>query len=234
MTDHTADLKARLATPDETGLDPTYLVPLLRLLATGDPVEIADLASAAGRSVEETRAQLAKVPETEYDAVGRILGQGLTLRPTRHRFTLPGRELYTWCALDTLIFPVILNRTVHVESVSATSGQSIRLTAGPSGITDLEPSTAVVSLVNPEDMTEIRSSFCDQVHFFASADDARPWLESHPGLEILPVADAFQLGLELTTSFPFPGARPVSPRPPIAPFVRSLPRVASHQEAGPA
>ena len=64
----------------------------------------------------------------------------------------------------------------------------------------VEPATAVVSLVNPEDMTSIRSSFCNQVHYFTSADDAQTWLKDHPGAELLPVADAHQLGAALTTS----------------------------------
>lgn len=42
----------------------------------------------------------------------------------------------------------------------------------------VEPDTAVVSLVNPEDVTELRSSFCNRVHFFTSVDDARSWLDA--------------------------------------------------------
>ena len=90
----------RLAVPGESGLDPVVLVPLLRLLADGQPVEPGDLAAAAGFSLDELQRRLAAVPDTEYDDHGRIVGQGLTLRPTRHRFTVAGRELYTWCALD--------------------------------------------------------------------------------------------------------------------------------------
>src|SRR5881396_3386661 len=143
MTDCTTNLVDRLATPAETGLDAAYLVPLLRLLATGDPVDVASLAAAAGRSVEDTRAALARVPDTEYDDEGRIVGQGLTLRPTAHRFTLDGQQLYTWCAMDTLIFPLFLDREARIESVSPTGGRPVRLTAGPSGVCDLEPATAV-------------------------------------------------------------------------------------------
>lgn len=64
----------------------------------------------------------------------------------------------------------------------------------------VEPATAVVSLVNPEDMTSVRSSFCNQMHYFTSTDDARPWLEDHRGATLLPVADAYRLGVALTTS----------------------------------
>lgn len=199
MTNTTSDLMARLTAPEESGLDLAVLVPLLRLLAGGDPVEVAALAAATALSVEEIRDRLAAVPDTEYDDQGRIVGQGLTLRPTPHRFTVDGQELYTWCALDTLIFPTLLDRAARIESASPTSGEPIRVTVEPAGVTSVEPAAAVVSLVNPEVMTSIRSSFCNQVHYFTSAEDAQPWLEKHPGGEVLPVADAYQLGAALTT-----------------------------------
>lgn len=194
------DLNERLVSPNETGLDPALLVPLLRLLAAGEPVTVTDLADAAGRSVDATRTGLAATPETEYDEEGRIVGQGLTLRPTRHRFTVDGEELYTWCALDTLIFPVVIDKAAAIESTSPTSGGTVRVTATPTGVTAVEPATAVVSLVNPEDLSSIRSSFCNQVHYFTSAEDAQPWLDAHPGGEVLPVADAYLLAADLTTT----------------------------------
>lgn len=211
MSDQTHDLVDRLATPNETGLDPGLLVSLLRLLAHGDPVDIEQLAAETGRTIEEVRSGLAAVPDTEYDDTGRIIGQGLTLRPTRHRFTVDGQELYTWCALDTLMFPVLIDRTASIESSSPASGRPIRVTAEPSGVTSVEPPTAVVSLINPEDMSSIRSSFCSQVHYFISAEDAQPWLVEHPGAEVLPVHDAFQLAAALTATVldRLPAATPV-------------------------
>lgn len=195
------DLIGRLATPDETGLDATLLIPLLRLLAGGDPVSVEQLASSSGRTVEEVHAGLAAVPDTEYDHAGGIIGQGLTLRPTVHRFTVKDQELYTWCALDTLVFPAIIEQTAQIESVSHATGEPIRLVVAPERVVSVEPSTAVVSLVSPEDLTSIRSSFCHQVHFFTSPDEARSWLDAHAGSVVLPVAEAHELGLELVAAF---------------------------------
>ncbi|MCX8565141.1 organomercurial lyase MerB [Mycolicibacterium mucogenicum] len=188
----------RLAVPQESGLDPALLVPLLRLLAGGEPVALDALAAAAGLPVHEAKRRLAAAPDTEYDEQGRIVGQGLTLRPTRHRFTVAGRQLYTWCALDTLIFPTILDQPATIESASPVSGHPIKVTVGESGVTSVQPETAVVSLVNPEDLTSIRSAFCNQVHYFTCADDAAPWVAEHPGGQIVSVAAAHQLGATLT------------------------------------
>lgn len=187
----------RLATPAETGIDVAVLLPLLQLLSAGEPVEVAALAAAADLAEDDLRQRLAAAPETEYDAEGRILGLGLTLRPTAHRFTLAGQELYIWCAFDTLLFPPLLDRVAHVESTSPVGHVPVRAEVGPSGVVSVEPSTAVVSFVNPDDMTSIRSSFCNQVNFFVSAEEARPWLTAHPEAEVVPVSEAFQLGLGL-------------------------------------
>ena len=64
----------------------------------------------------------------------------------------------------------------------------------------MEPATAVVSLVSPEAMHSIRSSFCNQVHYFASPDEAAPWLERHPEATTIPVAAAFELATALVES----------------------------------
>ncbi|MEU4360358.1 organomercurial lyase MerB [Promicromonospora sp. NPDC023987] len=202
MTTVSQDLGNRLVSPKESGLDPALFVPLLRLLAEGEPVALGDLAVASGHTIEQVRLALAAVPDTEYDEAGRIVGQGLTLRPTRHRFTVDGQELYTWCALDTLIFPALIETTATIESVSPASGETVRVTATPTAVTSVEPAGAVVSLINPEDLTSIRSAFCNQVHYFTSPEDAQAWLADHPGGEVVPVAEAYRLAADLVKQMP--------------------------------
>lgn len=178
----------------ETGMEPWLWLPLLKLLALGDPVDVSDLAAATGRPLKEVRTALEAMGDTEYDGSGRIIGQGLTQRPTQHRFEVDGEQLYTWCALDTLIFPTLLGSSAHIESAYKATGTAVRVAVTASGVTSVEPATAVVSLVNPEDIRSVRSSFCNQVHFFASPEDAAPWLESHPGGTVMPVREAYELG----------------------------------------
>lgn len=59
------------------------------------------------------------------------------------------------------------------------------------------PPTAVVSIVTPETRGSIRGAFCNEVHFFSTADEAAGWLEQHPGASVVPVADAHRLGRQL-------------------------------------
>jgi alkylmercury lyase len=191
MTDDlTSALAQRLASASQTGVDAAVLVPMLNLLADGEPVPVPALAEAADLAEDDLRSRLAGVPDTEYDERGRILGQGLTLRPTRHRFRVRGNDLYTWCALDTLLFPVLLNETATIESTAPATGDTIRVTAGPDTVTSVEPETAVVSLVNPENLSSIRSSFCTRVNFYATAEDAEAFLDAHPDGAVMAIRDA--------------------------------------------
>ncbi|MDP9890107.1 organomercurial lyase MerB [Pseudarthrobacter enclensis] len=199
MTTDFSHFTGRMTSPD-TGIEPALWLPLLHLLAQGEPVGIRDLAAVSGRTVREVSAALLAVPDTEYDGTGRIVGLGLTLRPTPHRLEMTGKQLYTWCALDTLIFPALLGTTARVESVCHATGEPVRLSTGAPGVTAVEPGTAVVSLVNPEDMSRVRSAFCNQVHFFASAQAAQPWLDAHPDGSILPVAAAAKIGAAMAAS----------------------------------
>lgn len=193
MTNTVNQVTERLAT-HETGMQPWLWLPLTKLLAQGDPVDVADLAAATGRTLEEIRTALDAMSDTEYDGSGRIVGQGLTQRPTQHRFEVNGEQLYTWCALDTLIFPTLLGTSARIESAYKATGTPVRVTVGPTGVTGVEPAGAVVSLVNPEDISSVRSSFCNQVHFFASLEESQPWIDGHPGGTVIPVEEAYNLG----------------------------------------
>ncbi len=202
MADDLEQLSARLSrsldSAGMTGTSQWWFVPLLRLLARGEPVTVGDLAAATSRSQAEVERALAARPDTEFDEQGRIVGYGLTLRPTPHRFEVDGRALYTWCALDTLIFPALLGRTARITSPCHATGTPVRVTAGPDGVADVDPAQAVVSIVTPQHASAVREAFCNQVHFFASRQAAEPWLAANPGASVVTVADAYRLGRPLT------------------------------------
>lgn len=128
MTDNhiAADLTEKLGIDAKPGL----MGVALRPLATGEPVTPAELAAAAGVSHAEVEHATAG-RDIEYDDHGRIVGWGLTRNPTPHRFTVPGRQLYTWCAPDTLIFPAVIGQVADVESPCPATATTIRLTVDP-------------------------------------------------------------------------------------------------------
>ncbi len=176
--------------------EPLLLPELLGLLADGRAVSPEQLATRLDTSADEVRASLRRLPSVELDDNGNVVASGLTLSPTPHRFQVRGRELFTWCALDTLLFPVMLKETAQVESPCPVTGVAVKLSVTAERVEDVEPTKAVVSIVIPdasEACCDVRGAFCNEVHFFSSRDAASTWLEEHEGGVILSVDNAHQM-----------------------------------------
>lgn len=115
----------------------------LRLLAGGEPITVAQLSAAAGLDADLDLAPAGA--DIEYDELGGIVGWGLTLNRTPHRFAVDGHQLYTWCAPDALLFPAIIGRAAQIESPCPATRTPVRLTVDShAGVTALDPATAVV------------------------------------------------------------------------------------------
>ena len=191
------ELAARITAPMRTTAGEVLfeiIPPTLVLLARGKPASPEDIAAASGKSPEEVRAALDQFPNAEWDDQGRVVGLGLTLRPTPHRFEVEGHTLFAWCALDTLMLPIILGRPASIESPCRGTGELVRVEVTPTGIEAAEPPSTVVSIVVAQDLTNIRSVGCNNTHFFSSPEAASRWLEKHPEVTILSVEDTFRLG----------------------------------------
>lgn len=165
------------------------LIPML-----AQPLSVARIADTLDRPRDAVAATLHAQPSIEWDNDGNVVGAGLTLRPTPHRLSVNGRTLYTWCALDALMFPALIGQTVQVESPCVSTGNPVRVLVTPGGVEQVEPPEAVMSLVSPEATPDIRRAFCDYVNFFSSEEEASAWLASHPRATTLPVKEAYELG----------------------------------------
>jgi len=185
--------------PDRSRL----LVRVQRTLAEGRPVSNAE--------VDRFIAELSIAPDdaheflrtvTERDADDRIVGAaGLSLNELQHRFVVNGTRLSAWCAEDTLILPTLLDQTATIESPSPVSKQPIRLRVNPRGAEEVDPPGAVVShtIVDPEavDVSSVEAlwgAFCHHIFFFTSREEAEEWAAGRDDIEILSVAEGFELG----------------------------------------
>jgi alkylmercury lyase len=179
------------------------LVRLVQALARGRPItapEVDGLGDELGMTAAAAHAWLP--PITERDPEDRIIGLlGLSLGDHRHRFWVNGQRLTTWCAEDTLFLPALLGRIATVESTSPLSREPVRLTVGPNGVQAVTPAGTVVSipLMDPDDATfdtveAIWRTFCRQIHFFASREEAAEWAAGRADLAILTLAEAYRLG----------------------------------------
>ena len=166
---------------------------LIRLLAVGQPLSHDDLVQITGLPLRGLTERLARM-DLDYDEDGRVIGAGLNLRPTPHCFNIGGRQLFTWCALDALMYLGLLAETVYVESPCRVTGQPVRVMVTPGGVAAVDPCDAVVSLVLPQAGQPPRQAFCGEVHFFASVEVAQSWLAERPQAQVVPVATAYALG----------------------------------------
>lgn len=165
------------------------------IVETGQPLAPMHLAGHLQMHQESLMLHLARVPDTEFDEQGNIVGWGITLVPTQHQFRLKERLLFTWCAFDTVLFPSLLQVEAHVQSVCEVSGQPITFLATSDRIADLTPSTSVLSLTLPDARCDsVRGTFCEQSRFFQTKEAALPWMALHPEAILLSVEEAAALG----------------------------------------
>lgn len=170
---------------------------LLRALASGQPVSRTYIARALNMSSHDVQIALNTFADIVYDDAGDIVACGLSLLTTPHCFKINNYELYTWCALDALMYPVALDLTAQIESHCPVTGEAIRLTVAPTGVSQVSPGGVVVSIVTPTAQTgccNVRNSFCSRVHFISSADAAAIWRSNHSDAIILSLEEAWQLG----------------------------------------
>ena len=169
---------------------------VVQQVARGRPVAMASLETSLKISQDELERRLTQLPDTEFDQHGNIVGWGVTLVPTSHRFLIRGTSLYTWCAFDTVLFPPSLQASAQVQSTCPITGYLITFVATPEGvIKDLTPESSVISLIVPGERSEcVRSTFCQQSLFFQSEQAASTWLVAHPEALLLSVEEAARVG----------------------------------------
>jgi alkylmercury lyase len=172
----------------------------LQLLANGCPVPPVEIAIRL-QETPDTVISTLRGFGAEFDKDGNIVGVGLSLVPTPHVYEVNSTKLYTWCAVDALLFPVMLKHTAHIQSLDPISGDKIRVTVTPEGVQKVQPESAVVSWVNNVDLSNIRGSVCHYVYFFRSSETASKWIEEHPGKMFYPVVDAFRAAKKIHNKY---------------------------------
>jgi len=167
----------------------------LRLLAAGEPVSAEMVASKLGipASIAQSVFEASR-GKGQWDDEGRLIGSALTLVPTPHRFKLNDRDLYTWCAHDTILLPGLLGAVAHVESPDPLNGGQVKLVISPQGPESYTPDSAVLTVLQAASpATGPESAVCINSHFFTARASAEQWLKDHPGAVIMTIEEAFTL-----------------------------------------
>jgi alkylmercury lyase len=177
-----------------------YFLPLMRLLANGEPISDQQLATELQRPVAEVTEALRQFEDIVTDSEGRVVSAGISLQPTPYQFEVNGHRLFTWCALDTLIFPVWLERPAQVSSACPVTGTAIHLTVTKDRLEQLDPASSVISLLIQDGLAtccNIREAFCAYSQFFASREAASAWHAQHPDGHVLSIEEASRLAQTL-------------------------------------
>lgn len=190
---------------------------LLPLLLAGGPVSVERFAASTGRSHEEAETIFVRLRDwgAEFDGAGDFVGAGLTLVPTPHRYEVDGQRFFTWCAPDTLLFPLMFGHTASIASTDPVSGELVHATISPQGVERIEPATAVLTSRRGGDVADVRGSICQFGHYFTSRKTATAYVarqgsaagEGGMPLEILTPDEAFHRTLWLIARKPLRDTR---------------------------
>ncbi len=180
---------------------------LYRELAKGAPVSVEKLADAVEVSTDGAKEILNADPFKSLvylDEQGRVSGfGGLAAAPMHHKLEVDGRELWTWCAWDSLFIPELLGKTALVESQDPANGEIVRLTVSERGVESVEPEGTVVSFLLPdandfkESASKVMANFCHFVFFFASRKSGEAWAADHEGTFLYSLKEASELARRL-------------------------------------
>lgn len=196
------------ARPTLDPLEQRLALTLYGLLADGRHVPVDALAARTDQPPAAVERTLGRWPGVFRDDQQRVIGfHGLSLGETPHSFRVNGRQLYAWCAWDTLFLPQLLGATAQIESRCPSSGDRVRLTVSPARVESVMPDQTVVSMLVPESAfdEDVVTSFCHYIHFLSSKPAADLWIARHPSTFLLSVEQAFELG-QITNRAHFPTA----------------------------
>jgi alkylmercury lyase len=187
------DLETNQTPFEESTLPHRFEIQTLRLLAEGEPVSAEMISSKLGIPTKIAQSVFeASHGKGEWDSEGRLIGSALTLVPTPHRFRIMQKDLYTWCAHDSILLPGLLGMTAEVESPDPLNGDLINLVITPKGPETYSPKTAVLTTFQAtEPATGPKSAVCTKSHYFTSHASAEAWSQDHPGVNIMTVEEAF-------------------------------------------
>lgn len=175
------------------------LMPMItQELAKGKPVTVSQLATRAKMTAKHMQAFLDKMP-SEWDDQKRLVGFGLTLNETPYGYEVNGHKMWTACAGDSLLFPMIIGKPGRLTSPCFVTNEPIAIDLTPETLESITPNSAVISIVSPhvDDFTKVRGLICDHQHFFKNAAVTEGWHKEHPGAVIMPVAEAYKLYQEV-------------------------------------
>ncbi|HEY8517056.1 MAG TPA: organomercurial lyase [Candidatus Binatia bacterium] len=175
--------------------------PLVASLMQGKPVSLDEAGRLAGVPADQILDWWAKRDYIlECDSCGNVVGAGLSIVPARHSFEIEGRTFWAWCAMDCLMFAVVLGKEARVRSTCPVTGTPITMLVGKNGVREPSPASVVVTIAWP-DGPDIRKSFCDRTSFYATREAALEATAEQKDVAVATLEEAFAVGKDLAALF---------------------------------
>src|SRR5258707_8219500 len=132
------------------------VVQLLRQIAQGQPITIEQMQQIASDQDVSAEVVTSVIQQMcERDKQGNVVGLiGLSQNDYAHKFRVNGHNLATWCALDALFLPILLDQTAEVIDHCPVTHTPIHLTVSPNAVEKYQPDSIVVSIVTPQTKME--------------------------------------------------------------------------------
>src|SRR5258708_26482084 len=137
-----------------------FVVHLLRQIAQGQPVTMARVQQIASDQDVYVNVVTSVIQQMcERDQQGNVVGLiGLSQNDHAHKFRVNGHNLSTWCALDALFLPILLDQTAEVIDQCPVTHMPIHLTVSPHAVEQYKPDRIIVSIVTPQNTMESLAS----------------------------------------------------------------------------
>lgn len=182
-------------------LDMRITFKTIQALADGNPVSPAKLADIWDMPIDQVQTILKQAEEmgrVEINAQGDLVGTVLSLNPTQHQISMDNKRFFAWCAYDAIYTPGIVGKPALIVSKDPVTGGTIQVSITPEGVENVQPESAVVSVIKPGgDMSAgPESTRCTHMLFFESRETAERWNQNLVELFILTVEEAFQVAKE--------------------------------------
>lgn len=159
------------------------------------PIQIADLATATGRSADAVRESVVALSRNgwlDLDEAGRIAGAaGLSLVTGPHRLTIGDPPLRTWCAYDALGIAAALQEDARIDTTCGVCEAHI----GVGFVGGLAERDRPEQLWLADGGGDLRGSFCAPTVLLCGPAHASAWAEAQGQRgRLLDVAAAARLG----------------------------------------